>query len=201
MTRKKSTDEFATGKERLDEIGRRLDGAFGGGGAGSGSGGLLGGLGTLIARLGTLAEQAEKAGGTSHSNGEFDSGGKNPFKAVYGFTVKSGIGDQKPKVEPFGNVHTEPAGGKVEVHEIREPMVDLFDEPDQVLVVAEIPGIQQEDVSLELNEDILLLSAESGDKKYRKEILLPESFAPERMRFTCRSGVLEIRLLKQRVGA
>jgi HSP20 family protein len=59
-----------------------------------------------------------------------------------------------------------------------------------------VPGIEQEDVRLELQDDILIFVAEKGDSKYRKELLLPASFSSEQMRFTCRNGILEIRLNK-----
>ena len=86
----------------------------------------------------------------------------------------------------------------MEVQEIREPMVDVFDEPDHLLIVAEVPGIMQEDVQLELHEDILIFAAEKGDKKYRKEVLLPASFSSDKMSFSCRNGILEIKLIKER---
>ena len=52
------------------------------------------------------------------------------------------------------------------------------------------------DIRLELKEDILTIAAESGDKKYRKEVLLPRASAAEKMSHTCRNGVLEIRIRK-----
>ena len=110
MADKKRSEEFTQGKERLDEIGRRLGSAFGTTkGAGVDTGGLLGGLGNLISQLGRLAEQAEQSGGFS-GNGESEGGSKKPFKAVYGFSVKSGMGADKPTVEPFGNVHRDSDG-------------------------------------------------------------------------------------------
>ncbi|OGA51926.1 MAG: heat-shock protein [Betaproteobacteria bacterium RIFCSPLOWO2_12_FULL_62_58] len=160
------------------------------------SGGFFAGLGTLIEQLGKLAEQAEQAGGVVTKTGEFNVGSDKRLKGVYGFSVKSGLGEKGIKVEPFGNIRRDEKGGRVEVHEIREPMVDVFDEPDHLLIVAEVPGIMQEDVQLELHEDILILAAKKGDKKYRKEVLLPASFSSDKMSFSCRNGILEIQLNK-----
>ena len=87
------------------------------------------------------------------------------------------------------------------MQQIREPMVDLFDEPDHLLIIAEVPGIMQEDMRLELQDDILIFSAEKGDSKYRKELLLPDSFSSGQMSFTCRNGILEIRLNKENTKA
>jgi two-component system nitrogen regulation response regulator GlnG len=197
MVSKKRSEEFAEGKHRIEEIGRRLGALFGKPKPEpSGSGGFFAGLGTLIEQLGKLAEQAEQAGGVVTKTGEFRVGSDKRLKGVYGFSVKSGLGEKGLKVEPFGNIRKDAEGGLVEVHEIGEPMVDVFDEPDHMMIVAEVPGIRQEDVQLELHEDILILAAERGEKKYRKEVLLPASFSSDKMSFTCRNGILEIRLIK-----
>jgi HSP20 family protein len=75
-------------------------------------------------------------------------------------------------------------------------MIDIFEEPDHVLVVAEMPGIGEDDVTLDLKDDILTIAAERGPKKYRKEVLLPASFDSEKLSRTCRNGMLEVRLAR-----
>ncbi|MDO8438242.1 MAG: Hsp20/alpha crystallin family protein [Nitrosomonadaceae bacterium] len=199
MVDKKRTEEFAEGKIRIEEIGRRLGSLFGQSTPEpSGSGGFLAGLGSLVEQLGKLAEQAEQAGGVVSKSGDFNVGSDKRLKGVYGFSVKSALGAQGGvKIEPFGNIRRDEEGKLVEVHQIREPMVDLFDELDHLLIVAEVPGIMQGDVRLELQDDILIFSAEKGDSKYRKELLLPASFSSGQMSFTCRNGILEIRLSKE----
>jgi len=79
---------------------------------------------------------------------------------------------------------------------VREPVVDVFEEEDHVLVVAEMPGISAEDVQLLVEDDLLTISAERGDKKYRKEVLLPAGFAREKMQVSCNNGVIEIKCVK-----
>ena len=198
MVDKKRSDEFAEGKERLDEIGRRLGALFGKPKPEPAGGGFFSGLGTLIEQLGKLAEQAEQAGGVVTKTGEFNVGSDKRLKGVYGFSVKSALGEQGGvKIEPFGNIRRDEEGKLVEVHQIREPMVDVFDETDHLLIIAEVPGIMQEDVRLELQDDILIFSAEKGDSKYRKELLLPASFSSDQMSFTCRNGLLEVRINKE----
>jgi HSP20 family protein len=83
------------------------------------------------------------------------------------------------------------------VQQIREPMVDIFDESDYLLIIAEVPGIELEDVRLDLQDDILIFTADRDSIKYRKELLLPTSFAAGQMGSTCRNGILEIRLNKE----
>jgi len=157
----------------------------------AGLGGFLGGLGTLLEKLGELSEKGEEL----KESGEFQSkDGK--VRGVYGFNIKVGLGDEGLKVEPFGNLGKDEKTGRPVVQEIREPLVDVFEEEDCVLVVAEMPGASDADCQVELKDDILMISAAGGDKKYRKEVLLPASFTPDKMTHTCRNGVLEVRLAR-----
>jgi HSP20 family protein len=158
--------------------------------------GILRGLGDLVEKLGDLAETGEqlKREGVIESK---TSGGRE-VKGVYGFTVKVGLGEDgesTPKVEPFGNIRRDEETGASTVQEVTEPMVDVFEEDAHVQVVAELPGIADEDVQLQLHGDVLDIQAARGDKKYRKEVLLPRSFAAEGMTHSCRNGILEVKLV------
>lgn len=199
MAKEDKSRQFAEGRARLEEIGRRLGRLLGGAPPkpeAPGPTGFLGKLGGLIDQLAKLADEAHKAGGIATRSGEFDVGSDKRLRGVYGFSVKVGLGERGLQVEPFGNIRRDEQGKNVEVREIREPMTDLFDEPTHILIIAEVPGVKQEDVHLEIHGDILALAAERGETKYRKELLLPASFSSDRMSFTCREGILEIRLDK-----
>ena len=152
--------------------------------------GILRGLGELVEKLGELAEKGEELSRT----GEF--GTEKGLKGVYGFSVKVARGGEGVKVQPFGNIARDKATGRSVVHEIREPMVDVFEEADHVLVVAEMPGIGPDDVRVEIRDDVLIISAEKGDQKYRKEVLLPQSFPPEKMKISCQNGILQVKCVK-----
>ncbi len=153
-------------------------------------GGFLNGLTNLIEKLGELAEKGEELQGLK----EF---GKDEVKGVYGFTIRTGIrgseGGTGLKVEPFGNVRPDEKTGRATVHEVIEPPVDVFEEPDHVSVVVELPGVGPDDLSIEVADDILNIRAQRNKKKYHKEVLLPAAFKPEQMTHTCRNGILEIR--------
>ena len=156
----------------------------------SGLGGILKGLGDLVEKLGELAEKGE----TLSRTGEFGTG--KGLKGVYGFSVKGVPGTEGFKVEPFGNIGQDKDTGQSVVGEIREPVVDVFEEADHVLVVAEMPGIGSGDVRAEIRDDVLILAAEKGDKKYRKEVLLPQSFSREKVEISCQNGILQIKCKK-----
>lgn len=154
--------------------------------------GILGGLADLVGKLGELAEQGEQLSRTREF--EWQSGGKD-FKGICGFSVRTVLGGNEVKVEPFGNIRRDEKTGEAVVQEVREPVVDIFEEEDCTLVVAEMPGIGAEDVHLEVNDDVLIFQAKKGDKKYRKEVLLPRSYPREKMAVSCNNGILEIKCL------
>ncbi len=153
--------------------------------------GILRGLGDLVEKLGQLAEKGEEL----KQSGAFDinTGGKDA-KAVYGFSVKMGLGGEETKIEPFGNVRRNEQTGETQVQEVSEPLVDVLDENDHVLVLAEMPGVGDADITLDLSGDILTLHAERGNKKYHKEIILPREFKSEQMERSCHNGILEVKL-------
>lgn len=160
---------------------------------GAGLGGLLGKLGTVVENLGRLAEAGEEISRSGEISGL---GSSDKVRGVYGFSVKTGLGEQgrrEFKVEPFGNIRRQ-ASGQTVVDELREPMVDVHEEEDGVWVLAEIPGVSKKDVEVELAGDRLTLSARRGPTRYRKEVALPQAFPPEKMRWTCKNGILSIRL-------
>jgi len=157
---------------------------------GGGLGGILKGLGDLVEKLGDLEQQ----GGLSRT-GSINGPGEQ-LRGIYGFTVKVGLGDQGPRIEPFGNIRRDATSGRTEVQEVREPMVDVFEEEDHLLVLAELPGIGKDDIKVDLKDDVLTITAERGDKKYRKEVLLPCCVPKNKMQVTCNNGVLEIKCPK-----
>ena len=159
-------------------------------GLGSGIGGFFGGLAELVQKLNDLAETSKEISGA----GEIPDLGKK-VKGVYGFNVKVGIGDDKLKVEPFGNIKKDSKSGQTVVQEVREPLVDIFEEEDHTLIVVEMPGISSGDVKLDVKDDVLTISAQRGDKKYSKEILLPRVVVREKIIYSCNNGMLEIKCL------
>ncbi len=154
----------------------------------------LGGLFSGIEKLVDFATKLKESGGEIKQEGEIDlSHLKKGMKGVFGFSVKSAVGG-KPIVEPFGNIKKTPKGPKID--EEREPITDLFDEKEDVKIYAEMPGVSQEDIKLDLKEDILDISAHSGDRKYHKEVLLPMKLKTENMTSAYTNGMLEIKIKK-----
>jgi HSP20 family protein len=103
---------------------------------------------------------------------------------------------------------------RVESTVIREPAVDLIDEGDHFILVAELPGVNKEDVELYVNRDSVTIKAERKggvEKKgknyyvrervygtYYRTIPLPEPVIPEETKATFKNGVLEVTLKKEK---
>ncbi len=154
----------------------------------------LGGLFKGIENLVDLAAKLKDAGGEINKEGEIDlSNLKEGMKGVFGVSVKTTVGG-KPVVESFGNVKKTPEGPKVE--EEREPITDVFDEDEEIRIYAEMPGVNREDIRLDMREDILDISARTADRKYHKEILLPSKVKAETMNSSYNNGILEIKVKK-----
>jgi len=156
----------------------------------------LGGLGGVFDGIGKLIDSVSKIAGEAKSvvseTGEIKGLG-DKVKGVYGFTIRTLAGGEA-KVESFGNIRKTPKGPVVE--EVREPIVDVFDEKDELLIVAELPGVEESDVNVEAKGDILTLSGERGEKKYNKEVLLPSKVDEKSLSSTYKNGILEIRIKK-----
>lgn len=148
-------------------------------------GGLFRGLGNLIDLAAKMNEEETK------EEGEIKGLPKN-VKGVYGFSIRTLAG--KPVIESFGNIR-ETARGPV-VEEIREPIVDVFDEEKRILIIAELPGVSRDKIKIEVAQDILNLTASDTQRRYAKEVLLPDKVRPETMKTTYKNGILEITLEK-----
>ncbi len=157
-----------------------------------GLGGVFKGLGSFID---LLAEMAEKGETLAQRSGEIE-GLREGMRGVYGFNVRMGLGGT-PQVQQFGNVRATSAGPVVD--EVREPMVDVFDEGDSILVVAEMPGVSIKDILIDVKGDVLSIStAQTAPRKYAKEVLLPAAVNVATQKSTFKNGVLELRFDKVR---
>ena len=123
----------------------------------------------------------------------FSQGLKEYKPYVYGFSVSIGP-DGKPVIREFGNVQRDRSGPKI--REDREPLVDVLEEDKDVVVVAELPGVEKEDIKLDATEDHLTISVDTSNRKYYKELVLPVGVDPRSARAVYKNGVLEVRLKK-----
>ena len=154
--------------------------------AGQSGSGFVKGLSDLIGKLGELAE----TGREMRREGTLSQDDK--LKGVYGFRMKVGLGGDAVDIEPFGNVKLDEKSRHAVVHEVREPLFDVIEEKNRILVIAEMPGVTADDISVSVDGDLMNVEASRRDKKYRKEILLPKPVAPGEIKIVCNNGIVEI---------
>ena len=117
--------------------------------------------------------------------------GVSPF--VYGFSMSVGS-DGKPVIREFGNV--EPSSRGPLVKEEREPLVDVMDTGQEVVVVTELPGVEKEEIKLDATDKSLRISVDSAKRRYLKELDLGHLVDPRTAKATYKNGVLEVRFMK-----
>lgn len=115
-------------------------------------------------------------------------------------TLGEGDGEPEEAAEPRPERHEKARRRRAKPSgiEMLEPVTDMFDEPDEVVLMFEVPGVARKDIRCVLDGDILLFEAKAGDRLYRKEILIEPKLAKAPPRLRLRNGVFEARLTKQK---
>ncbi len=114
----------------------------------------------------------------------------SPF--VFGFSVKVGP-DGKPVIQRFGN---RPAPDGFRMTPELEPLVDIIEEDDEIIVVAELPGVEHDQVKVKVKGNNLTIDVTNPERPYHKTIELPAKVKKQDAKSSMRNGVLEVRLKK-----
>ncbi len=117
-----------------------------------------------------------------------------PF--VRGFNVKFGP-DGKPKIEDFGNRPIKSSKGLPTISDEREPLTDIIEGDGDIAITIEIPGVEKENIDLNVTEDTLEIKVDAPQRKYRKVLNLPNKVKPKSTKATYKNGILDIVLDKK----
>lgn len=119
------------------------------------------------------------------------------------------------RVEIFTPFHGGGLGKEFEG--VREPLVDVREEAKELIVTAEVPGVDKKDIKLKIQTDdlgnhvlvITALRGSSSKKKseegvfssigslsYRKEVLLPTKVKNKTGKASYKNGILEVKFEK-----
>jgi HSP20 family protein len=110
---------------------------------------------------------------------------------VYGYSVTIGP-DGKPVVREFGNVRRAEGEPWKAIQDKREPLVDVVSSGKEVKVIAELPGVNKDDIKVQVKERSVVISVDKEDRGYYKELELPGLVDPDRARTTYNNGILEV---------
>jgi HSP20 family protein len=115
----------------------------------------------------------------------------------YGYHYHVGP-DGKPHIETYGNLPNMPRFEDQELHalesDVREPYTDVIIDDDQVVITAEMPGIEKKDVKLSGTGKQFEIRAETESRKYHKTLTLEREVDPKTAKATYNNGVLEIKV-------
>ena len=120
-----------------------------------------------------------------------DMGESVPF--VYGFSIIRRPGED-PEIREFGNIPTfeQIETGDKRYLDIRRPLIDILEAEETVHVIAEIPGIEKENILLNATDLILDIETIDGNPKYSERVELPVKVDPQSAKATYKNGVLEV---------
>lgn len=76
--------------------------------------------------------------------------------------------------------------------DIRKPLIDVLEAEETLHVIAEIPGIEKENIKLNATDLILDIETINGSPKYSERVELPVKVDPLSARATYKNGVLEV---------
>jgi len=121
----------------------------------------------------------------------------NPF--VFGFSVKTGP-DGFPVFEEFGNTRMNPfakKGEKPTVDTRREPLTDINETENLIAITVELPGVNKEDIDINVMEDRVEVNVKTESRKYFKSIDLESLVDTESSKATYTNGILDLELTKK----
>ena len=174
MNRKRRDDWFNGDDWNIEDIFNNLDGEFQ----------------KMRKQMDSLMREALDGNNSGSDN-------NNPF--VFGFSVKTGP-DGFPIFEDFGNTRMKPYGKKGEkptVDTSREPLTDINETDDQIAITVELPGVNKEDIDINVMEDKVEVNVKTESRKYFKSIDLTSMVETESSKATYKNGILDLVLTKK----
>lgn len=162
-------------------------------------------LGTLSKGLGgfmdLVSDMMEEGVTEVRRGGEISGLGKR-VHGMYGFKVST-----MPGGKHGGGKHSRGLKRTTICHRKRidcskitdsEPLIEVFEEGDHVNVIAEIPGLSEAEIKTKVKDGVLSISTDSKDKKYTKEIPLPELTDSKPVKKSYKNGILKLKFKKKR---
>lgn len=105
--------------------------------------------------------------------------------------------------------------GEIVPAEHRQPFIDVIETDKEVIATAEMPGLEKQDIKINLTEDRLEISAETEHEEKKEEkgyvyrerhsgsyyraISLPSPIDPDNSKASYKNGVLEIKMPKTEI--
>lgn len=144
---------------------------------------LFGGFDSLNRRIEDMFSQMDMSG---------------PGVQTYGYTMYQGP-DGVRHVKEFGN-----SGSRLNAlssPDSREPFTDVSEEDSVVRAVAEIPGVQKQDISLKCTGNMLSIRVDTPGRQFEKDLALPCEVDVDSAKAEYNNGLLEVTISKKAPSA
>jgi len=115
---------------------------------------------------------------------------------VKGFSINIGP-DGKPKISQFGNKPLKTPTGSSKISDEREPLTDIIEGDSDIAITIEIPGVEKDNIDLNVTEDALEIKVNAPERKYHKVVNLPNKVKTKSTKATYKNGILDIVLDKK----
>jgi len=117
-------------------------------------------------------------------------------RVVHGFCIEIRP-DGKTKVHEFGK---RPSSRRSPlVTKEHKPTADIVEGKDDVAVTVELPGVERQDIDINVTGDALEITVNNPKRKYHEHLMLPCSVKANTMKATYKNGVLDVIIKKKKV--
>jgi HSP20 family protein len=142
-----------------------------------------------------MFRQMEKMWERAFKDFQFDN--IEPGKSfIHGFNINIGP-DGKPKIQEFGHRPQRISEGKHTISDEREPLTDVIEGVEDVSITVELPGVEKNNIDLNVTENSLEILVDDSERKYHKAIELPCNVIPEKSNATYNNGILDINMKRR----
>ena len=121
-----------------------------------------------------------------------------PFKSfeegkpfIHGFKINMGS-NGKPQISEFGNRQTKTPEGEPTMSEEVEPLTDIIEADNDVSITVELPGVERDDIDLNVTDNALEIKVDTPQRKYQKTLDLPCDVKPKTTKATYKNGILDV---------
>ena len=111
--------------------------------------------------------------------------------SVGGFSIKIDP-HGKPRIREFNNRFRQ----KTKISDDPEPLVDLIEDSENVIVLASLPGVKKEAIHIRTTKNRLTVSVDTPILECHKELKLPARVDSKSAHASYKNGVLEVKLRK-----
>ncbi len=120
---------------------------------------------------------------------------------IKGFSIRMGP-EGEPEIREFGNTGGICGTGGFEGHRVpeeqeQETLIDVMKDDEEVHVIADMPGVNKEDIDVNASTTSVNITAEGESREYSENVDLGCEVYPDSSKARYNNGVLEVTLKRK----